>query len=58
MVLELREVRGEVGDDVLMVDHTVDVGDLVVDVFGQVDVAHSGSSVVMDLHFHVIKHPS
>lgn len=58
MVLEFGEIWRKMGNDVLMMDHTVDIRDLVGDVLGKVNVAHSGCSIMMDLHFHVIKDSS
>jgi hypothetical protein len=49
VVLEFREVWGQMGHEVFVVDHSVDVLDLVVHVLCQVCVADPRGSVGMDL---------
>lgn len=53
VVVELWQIGRQVGDNVLVVDNAVDVGDAVVDVPCQIGIANPGCSKVMDFHIDV-----
>ena len=56
VVIELWQIGGEMGNDILVVDNAVNVGNAVVNVPCQIGIADSGRSEVMDFHIDIIEH--